>query len=128
MDIEVKNEFNKFKDLPKILPMVKPDIVEGLKEVINITIKACDCLQIWLFGSQAKGKAKRNSDVDIYIVIEDDDQDHTETICNIYTTLLSQKKLIPIEILMEYKTNFEYLKDKNSIAGEVINTGVLIYG
>ena len=115
------------QDINNILHMVEPRIREGIKVIVDIVPAICNCYQIWLFGSQAKGKANSSSDVDIYIVIYDDDKDHSITGFKIYKQFYSKKMEIAAQFFFDFKSYFEEMSYFGDLAREVKEHGILIY-
>lgn len=85
--------------------------------------------KIYLFGSYAKGMPNRNSDLDFFIIKETKEQRIKRAI-PLYSTDKTKKIGIPIGIDFIIYTPREYeaaKKEANSIVGEVMRTGRLVY-
>lgn len=85
--------------------------------------------KIYLFGSYAKGSPKEDSDLD-FLIIRDSDLPRHKRAMPLYSLEKSKRLGIPIGTDFIVYTPNEFEKSKkelNSLAGEVIRTGKLIY-
>ncbi len=102
-----------------------PKIVESLKQV--------DPYQIYLFGSVALGKERKESDIDIVVILD------KEGVAKSFDEKIKEKVLvrnaifnisleIPIDLLVYSKSEFVKLREiNNAFASEIIEKGYLIY-
>ena len=81
-------------------------------------------LEIYLFGSFATGKTHDNSDIDLLVVIEDK-LDAIKMAFIINKGIL--KREIPLDILVNRKTDFDEASVENTLQRIVKNEGMLIY-
>jgi len=102
-------------------------INEEIKEIQNIIVDSVPTLQIYLFGSYAKGTQQADSDYDLYVVIPDDSIRPLDATRKISMALRSVRKR-PIDILVGSESKFNKFKNLYSIEKEVLNTGVKLYG
>ncbi len=80
-------------------------------------------LKIYLFGSQAKGTAKEDSDYDFLIVIENSEKTLPERMIEANHVLKGRK--YPVDIFVYTKQEFNESKDEfGSIAYLAINEGL----
>jgi len=100
---------------------------DEIKEIQSIIVDAVPTLQIYLFGSHAKGTQQADSDYDFYVVIPDDSIRPLDATRKISMALRSVRKR-PIDILVGSESKFNLFKDRYSIEKEVHNTGVKLYG
>ena len=82
---------------------------------------------IYLFGSYVNGTPNSNSDIDIYVVVPDSETDTIELGASIRMSL-SQRKTIPIDLLIGKKSIFENRKNRLTLEKVVADEGVKIYG
>jgi predicted nucleotidyltransferase len=84
-------------------------------------------LKIYLFGSQASGRAsQQTSDVDLCIIVSDDSEPAFKKAVRAYKSLRGLR--IPKDILVRYQSQFEErARWVNSLEREVSETGTLIY-
>ena len=82
---------------------------------------------IYLFGSYANGTPNENSDIDIYVVVPDSEEDTIELGAKICLDL-AQKQTYPIDLLVGKKSIFENRKDRLTLEKVIANEGVKIYG
>jgi len=100
---------------------------DEVKEIQNIILSAVPALQIYLFGSHAKGMQRADSDYDFYVVIPDDAMRPLDATRKISMALRSSRKR-PIDMLVGSESKFNKYKNVYSIEKEVVNTGVKLYG
>ena len=98
-----------------------------IKEIQNLIVDTVPTLQIYLFGSHAKGTQQADSDYDLYVVIPDDSIRPLDATRKISMALRSVRKR-PIDILVGSESKFNKFKNIYSIEKEVLNTGVKLYG
>ena len=104
--------------------MQTSDEINEIQEIILATVPV---LQIYLFGSHAKGIQHSNSDYDFYVVIPDDTLRPLDATRKISMALRSARKR-PIDMLVGSESKFNKFKNVYSIEKEVFNTGVKLYG
>jgi predicted nucleotidyltransferase len=80
--------------------------------------------KIILFGSQAKGKAREESDIDLCIVLETEKKHRL--IPELYCALDCDK---PVDIIVYTPNEWEEcVKDETSFAHKILTEGVVLYG
>jgi predicted nucleotidyltransferase len=102
-------------------------INEEIKEIQSLIVEAVPALQIYLFGSHAKGTHQDESDYDFYVVIPDNTIRPLDATRKISLALRSARKR-PIDVLVGSESKFNKLKEIYSIEKEVLSTGVKLYG
>ena len=84
--------------------------------------------QIYLFGSYAYGKPRKDSDLDLYVVLNDDipmrDLDAGLQI----SFAIARKKSMPVDIIAKKKKDFVSRLDGISLERKVSRDGIRIYG
>ena len=99
--------------------------LDKLKELI---INAMPVEQIYLFGSYAYGKPHKDSDLDLYVVLNDDipmrDLDAGLQI----SFAIARKKSMPVDIIAKKKKDFISRLDGISLERKVSRDGIRIYG
>lgn len=81
--------------------------------------------KIFLFGSQAKGIAKQDSDFDLCIIIKNEN-DKNEFLDLAYLKMWELK--IPVDLVVYYEDEFNsQVELVNSIPNEVLSTGLQVY-
>jgi len=100
-----------------------------ISEIVDNILSSVPALEIYLFGSFAKGTEQTNSDYDFYVVIPDDSgMRETEADLAIRKSLRGKRKR-SIDMLVGTQSKFNRRKDYfYSIENEIIETGVKLYG
>jgi len=107
MDTEVQTELNKLKEL-----------------IIN----AIPVEQIYLFGSYAYGIPRKNSDLDLYVVLKDEVQMRELDAGLQISIAIARKKSMPVDIITKKKKDFLNRLDDFTLERKVNRDGILIYG
>jgi len=107
------------------MDMVIQAELDKLKELIINTIPV---EQIYLFGSYAYGTPHKDSDLDLYVVLNDDvpmrDLDAGLQI----SMAIARKKSMPVDIIAKKKRDFENRLDDITLEHIVNRDGIRIYG
>lgn len=98
--------------------------MENLDQIRNQIVEIAEPTFIYLFGSQAKGTARPESDIDLCIVAR------TEHKRRLLTELYFKVEAeIPIDFLLYTPEEWEHcLADELSFANVILREGVLLYG
>lgn len=97
-----------------------------LKEIISRLIKIYKPEEIYLFGSYAWGTPGKNSDIDLFIIVEKSDLDRAERIRVGLRALLDLN--IPVDILVYTKDEVEEKKNHPStLTHKILTRGVKLY-
>ena len=103
-------------------------IIDELEKLRDLIVNAIPVEQIYLFGSYAYGKARKNSDLDLYVVLKDDlpmrDLDAGLQI----RLAIDRKKSMPVDIIAKKKRDFISRLDVISLERIVTRDGIRIYG
>jgi len=81
-------------------------------------------LQIYLFGSYARKSQHENSDLDLLVVVEDN-LDTIKMAFKINRGIL--KRQVPLDILVNRKSDFHGAAAENTLQRIIKNEGVLVY-
>lgn len=102
---------------PGILPQLVARIVEVLHPV-----------QVWLFGSRARGEARPDSDWDFMAILPDDAPEQDLDLCSVWTRL-RDLQLQRVEVFTMTRSDFEeWNRSLGTLAEIVASTGVVVYG
>ena len=103
------------------------DMNKELIKVINIIIKNLLPQKIVLFGSQAKNKARKDSDFDIFILVKNI-KNSREAEKNLYYQMVKENISIPMDLIVDTVDKFERLKsNKYLIYNQIEKYGKTIY-
>lgn len=103
--------------LPSILPQLVARIVEVLHPV-----------QVWLFGSRARGEARADSDWDFMAILPDDAPEQDLDISSVWQRL-RDLQLQRVEVFTITRSEFETWKGSLGTLEEIVaSTGVVVYG
>lgn len=98
-----------------------------LERVVASITSAVNVAAIYIFGSYARGSQHENSDLDIYVVTPDAEEDRHNAVVRIGVGLFGLG--IPRDILAAGQREFD---DKANVPGsvesDVVREGVLLYG
>lgn len=99
---------------------------DTIKKLSDIIAKAVKPLQIYLFGSFAKGQQNNHSDYDFFVVV--DNKANTDDVYFTASEALWEKRNRPVDILVSTQKKFEYYKQDNfRVESDVMRDGVLLY-
>jgi predicted nucleotidyltransferase len=99
------------------------------KEIIRIKdkiIEAVPAEKIYLFGSYANGTPNRDSDYDIYVVIQNESIRPIEAIQKIYRSMRGSKRK-PMDILAGTAESFERRSKQLTLEHTIAGEGVILY-
>lgn len=96
-----------------------------LKELI---INAMPVEQIYLFGSYARGTPRKDSDLDLYVVLKDDNPMRDLDAGLQIRFAIDRKKSMPVDIIAKKKKDFLSRLNDFTLERVVNREGVRIYG
>jgi len=108
--------------------------IEQIKHEIVQRLKPLNPNQIILFGSYANGTPHQDSDIDLYVVTNDNfiPQTFKENMnlkLQVSRTLKDLQKIIPIDIITHTKKMHQnFLELNNSFSKEILQNGIKLYG
>jgi predicted nucleotidyltransferase len=82
---------------------------------------------IYLFGSYANGTPHKDSDLDIYVIVPDSEENQIDTEVKIWSALDSSFRM-PMDLIVKHSSKFKRNKEYATFEKVVANTGVRIYG
>ena len=100
--------------------------IQEIEELKKALVAQLDPLRLYLFGSFAEGQESQDSDLDLYVVVEDDAQDLAALTTAAYRAVRKIKKH-PVDIVVGRAAQFEARKHIPSVESEVYRKGVLLY-
>lgn len=99
---------------------------DQINDIVNIIVKNINPEKVILFGSYAYGEPKEDSDLDLLIIKDTDDDKYRRT-REIRKFLRGTK--IPIDVVVYTKAEIEDWKDtKSAFITQVIQNGRILYG
>ena len=102
------------------------DKIDFIRELILSSTDIEIIQKIYLFGSYAYGKPNKNSDIDLCVIIGDDYQ--RIKIANDIRRRLYNNNIIPVDLLVYNKSEFELLSKRRGIIKTITEKGKLLYG
>jgi predicted nucleotidyltransferase len=107
---------------------MKQRIQEQIDNIKKIITKTIPVEQIYLFGSYAYGAPREDSDLDIYVVMNDSAPYRSIEARRLIGAALWGHKSLPTDILVAKKSRFQYRCSAPTLEHEVAEKGKLIYG
>ena len=99
-----------------------------LDKLTGLIVNAIPVEQIYLFGSYAYGNPRKDSDLDLYVVLKDDlpmrDLDAGLQI----SFAIAHEKSMPVDIITKKKRDFDNRLDGLTLERIVTRDGIRIYG
>jgi predicted nucleotidyltransferase len=105
-------------------PMINDDIIAIKDNILNTV--GDDCEKIILFSSYANGTPNKDSDYDFYVVLKDGTAKPVFVLQKIYQQMRIPRS-VPVDVLANYKSNFERLCVLPAIKRTIAQTGVTMY-
>lgn len=100
-----------------------------INEIVNSILSSVPAVEIYLFGSFAKGTEREDSDYDFYVVIPDDSGMREREATWAIRKSLRGKRKRSLDMLVGKQSKFNRRKDYfYSIENEVKETGVKLHG
>lgn len=101
--------------------------IETIKESVLQTVPNTEA--IYLFGSYAYGTPRKDSDLDVYVVIPDTVQEHPLDVGIEIREKFGDKQTMPLDLMVGKSSVFKRRKACGGTIQKVIaSKGVLIYG
>jgi len=104
--------------------MINDEII-AIKDSILSTV-GDDCEKIFLFGSYAYGTPDKDSDYDFYVVLKDGMGNPLRILQKIYE-LMGDTNYVPVDVLANYKSRFEWRSTQPTIERTIAKKGVILY-
>jgi predicted nucleotidyltransferase len=104
--------------------MINDDIL-AIKNNILTTVGE-NCEKIYLFGSYAYGTPREDSDYDFFVVLKDGVENPFSIIDEIYRSLRGPAYK-PTDILVNYKSRFEWRSTQPTMERKIVREGVVLY-
>jgi len=99
--------------------------LDNLKEIIINTLPV---KQIYLFGSYANGTSQKDSDLDLYVVLNDNVQMRMLDADDKIRLAIDRKKSMPVDILTNTFSKFQDRSTGPTLERTIIREGIKIYG
>ena len=105
--------------------MISDDIISIKDNILNTVGETCE--KIILFGSHAYGASCEDSDYDFFVVLKDDTEKPILVLQKIYRSLAKRPMIPSIDVLVSYKSRFEWCSTQPTIERRIANEGVVLY-
>ena len=99
--------------------------LDTLKEIIVNTIPT---EQIWLFGSYANGTPHKDSDLDLYVVLNDNVQMRLVDAVTTIRLAIGRKKTMSVDILANTLSRYLDRSEGPTLERTISREGIKIYG
>ena len=99
--------------------------LDTLKEIIINTVPV---EQIYLFGSYASGTPGKDSDLDLYVVLNDNVQIRIIDAISQIRLAIGRKKTMPVDILANTLSRYRQRMEWPTIERTISREGIKIYG
>jgi predicted nucleotidyltransferase len=109
-------------------PYETPEIQAKLAAVKAAILRAVpDTEAIYLFGSYVSGNPQKDSDLDVYVIVPDSDENPIDTEISIWNALEPGFRM-PLDLIVKHSGKFKRNKEYATFEKVVANMGVRIYG
>ncbi|MCL2155678.1 MAG: nucleotidyltransferase domain-containing protein [Leptospirales bacterium] len=102
-------------------------MTDEIMQITNAIVEAIPAETIYLFGSYARGTPNENSDYDFFVVIPDGGMKPLEAAQKANQSLSKINRRTPVDILADYRSNFEERKNFNTLERRIAREGVVLY-
>jgi predicted nucleotidyltransferase len=100
---------------------IPPQMIARIVEVLHP-------VQVWLFGSRARGEARADSDWDFMAILSDDAPEQDLDLSSVWQRL-RDLRLQRVELFTMTQSEFdEWKRSLGTLAEIVASTGVVVYG
>ena len=97
-----------------------------MDKICEVICAAVPAVRIYLFGSYAYGTPHKDSDYDIYVVLEDDGPRPLDAMVEIRRAIPNDMNM-PMDILALKENRFNYRLGAPTLENTVFERGVLLY-
>jgi predicted nucleotidyltransferase len=104
--------------------MIADDITRIKNNILDTVGDNCE--KIILFGSYACGTPRKDSDYDFYVVLKDGTEKPILVLQKIYRQMCDTGHT-PVDVLADYRNQFDWRKNQPTIERTISNTGVVLY-
>ncbi|MCL2128366.1 MAG: nucleotidyltransferase domain-containing protein [Treponema sp.] len=99
-----------------------------LDTLINIIVSTVPVEQIYLFGSFAYGTPNKDSDLDLYVVLNDDVQMRLVDAIIKIRLAIGRKKTMPVDVLANTLSRYRERVEGPTLERVINREGIKIYG
>lgn len=99
---------------------------EEIKIIVNNIVEAINPIKIILFGSYARGDFTCDSDIDIYIVVNDKEKDLIKLTQDAYRSIMLIDRR-DVDIVINNESKYNYNKNNTSFERTIAREGKVIY-
>jgi predicted nucleotidyltransferase len=108
--------------------MMNATIESELNTLKEIIVNTVPVEQIYLFGSYASGMPHKDSDLDLYVVLNDDVQMRLIDAITKIRLAIGRKKTMPVDILANTLSRYHERAKGPTIERKISREGIKIYG
>ena len=103
--------------------LTNPKFLEIIKKLSQVT----NCQKIYLFGSYAYGEPNPDSDIDLYVVFNNEIEDRMDELTKLHIYLFNIEEPWDIDVVGGTINEFNKLKENYSIGKKISQEGILVY-
>ena len=104
------------------------EVQAELNKLTELIINAVPVEQIYLFGSHAYGKPRKDSDLDLFVVLKDEVQMRDIEAAIRIRLAIGERQSMPLDLLVTKKSRYLERKTAPTLERKVAREGILIYG
>jgi uncharacterized protein len=98
-----------------------------LQRAVGALVEKLPVVEIWLFGSAARGTARSDSDLDLLVVLEDGHGLKQPT-ADCFSVLFGMRDVVAPDVLTLSRSEWEYEKaNPFGVFGDVAKEGIRVY-
>lgn len=115
-------------DRAVLQPSVREDQLALLPQLVTRIVEVLQPVQVWLFGSRARGEARPDSDWDFMAILPDDAPEQDFDLGSVWRRL-RDLRLQRVEVFTMTRSEFaEWSGSLGTLAEIVASTGTVVYG
>ena len=107
---------------------MKHDIQDELKKLTRIIVDTVPVQRILLFGSYAREEQRKDSDLDLYVVMPSNSELRDIDAMILIRRAIRNTKTLPVDIVVSHESHFDQRLATHSFEQQVVREGKVLYG